>query len=85
MSTTTTVIGTIHGPGLSGLVTVTGGSTEPAVSIPSSQGKGGQVYMVVEDDNDIVEVGTAQGFNKIVEPKRERADPPSIQPLASGG
>ena len=41
--------------------------------------------MVVEDDYNIVEVGTAQGFTKIVEPKRERADPASILPHASRG
>ena len=41
--------------------------------------------MVVEDDDDIVEVGTAQGFTKIVEPKRDRADPPFILPCASRG
>ena len=85
MNTTATVIGTIHGPGLPRLVTVAGGSTEPMVSIPSSQGKGGQVFMVVEDDDDIVEVGTAQGITKIVEPKRERVDPPSIMPHPSQG
>ena len=32
--------------------------------------------MVVEDDDEIVEVGTAQGFTKIVEPKREKVDLP---------
>ena len=41
--------------------------------------------MVVKDDDDIVEVGTAQGFTKIVEPKRERADLPSIMPHTSRG
>ena len=35
--------------------------------------------MVVED-NDIVEVGGAQGFTRITEPKKERTDPPSISP-----
>ena len=32
--------------------------------------------MVVEDDDEIVEVGTAQGFTKIVELKKEKVDPP---------
>ena len=41
------------------------------------------IFMVVEDDNDIVEVGTVQGFTKIVEPKKERTDPPSIPPHTS--
>ena len=41
--------------------------------------------MVVEDDDEIVEVGTAQGFTKIVEPKKEKLDPPSIPPHASRG
>ena len=85
MSTTTTIIGTIHGPGLPGPITAVGGSIEPVVSISTSQGEGSNIFMVVEDDNDIVEVGTAQGFTRIVEPKRERADPPSIPPHALGG
>ena len=41
--------------------------------------------MVVEDDNDIVEVGMAQGFTKIMELKRERVDQPTIPPRTSGG
>ena len=41
--------------------------------------------MVVEDDDDIVDMGRAQGFTRIVEPKRERTDPPSILPHASRG
>ena len=85
MSTAPTIIGTIHGPALPGPITVAEGSAEPVVSVSSSQRKGGQVFMVVEDDDDIVEVGTAQGFTKIVEPKRERVDPPSIPPHASRG
>ena len=41
--------------------------------------------MVMEDDDDIVEIGTAQGFTQIVEPKKEKTDPPSIAPHASRG
>ena len=41
--------------------------------------------MVVEDDDDIVEVRMAQGFTKIMEPKRQRADPPPIPPHTSRG
>ena len=36
-STTTTIIGTIHGPGLPGHITAAGGSTEPVVSASTSQ------------------------------------------------
>ena len=75
MSTSTTIIDTIHGPGLPGHITVAGGSTEPW----------DQVFMVVEDDDDIVDEGRAQGFTTIIEPKRERTDPPSILPHASRG
>ena len=41
--------------------------------------------MVVEDDDEIVEVGMAQGFTKIVEPKKEKVDPSPIPPHASRG
>ena len=41
--------------------------------------------MVVEDDNDIVDVGRAQGYTRIIQPKRERTDPPFILPHASRG
>ena len=85
MSTTTTIIGTIHGSGLPGPITAAGGSTKPVVSASTSQGEGSQIFMVVEDDDNIVDVGTAQGFTKIVEPKRERADPPLIPPHSSRG
>ena len=84
VNTTATMIGTIHGPGLPGSITIAGGSTEPMVSASTSQGEGSQVFMVVEDDDDIVEIGTAQGFTQIVEPK-EKTDPPSIAPHASRG
>ena len=85
VSTTTTIIGTIHGPGLPGSITTVGGSIEPVVSVSTSQGEGSNIFMVVEDDDDIMKVGTAPGFTKIVEPKRERVDPPSIPPHTSGG
>ena len=84
VSTAATVIGTIHGPGLPEPITVAGGSNEPHTSILPSQEKESQVFMVVEDDN-IVEVGGAQGFTRIIEPKKERTDPHSIPPHASTG
>ena len=83
-TTTATVIRTIHGPGLPGSITVAGGSTEPIVSASTSQGEGSQVFMVVEDDDDIVEIGSAQGFTQLVEPKK-KTDPPSIMPHTSRG
>ena len=39
--------------------------------------------MVVEDDDNIVEVGTAQGFTLIMELKKKKTDPPSITPHIS--
>ena len=84
-STTATVVGTIHGPDIPGHIAAVGGSIEPVVSVSTSQGEGSNIFMVVEDDNEIVEVGTAQGFTKIVEAKREKVDPPSIPPHASRG
>ena len=60
MDTSSTVIGTIHGPGLLGPITVAGGSTEPKISVLPSCEKGSQVFMVVEDDN-VVEVGGLTG------------------------
>ena len=41
--------------------------------------------MVVEDDDDVVEIGSAQGFTQLVEPKKEKTDPPSTMPHASRG
>ena len=85
VSTTGTVIGTIHGPGIPGHFAAVGGSIKPVVSASTSHGEGSSIFMVVEDDDEIVEVGTAQGFTKIMEPKREKVDPPSIPPHASRG
>ena len=85
VSTTGTVIGTIHGLGIPGHIAAVGGSIEPVVSISTSQGEGSSIFMVVEDDDEIVEVGMAQGFTKIVEPKREKVDPPFIPPHALRG
>ena len=84
-TTATTVIGTIHGPGLPRPITVDGGSTEPIVSASTSQGEGSQVFMIVEDDDDIVEIGSTQGFTQLVEPKKEKTDPPFTMPHASRG
>ena len=84
MSTAATVIGTIHGPGLPGPITIAGCSNEPQISVLPPQEKKSQVFMVVGDD-DIVEVGGAQGFTRIIEPKRERMDQPSIPLHASAG
>ena len=80
VSTTGTIIRTIHGPGIPGSITVVGGSIEPVVSIFTSQGEGSNIFMVVEDDDKIVEVGMAQRFTKIMELKREKVDPPPIPP-----
>ena len=41
--------------------------------------------MIVEDDEDVVEIGSAQGFTQLVEPKKEKADPTSTMPHASKG
>ena len=76
VSTTGTVIETIHGPGIPGPITVVGGSIKPVVSISTSQGEGSNIFTVVKDNDEIVAVGTAQGFTKIMEPKREKVDPP---------
>ena len=85
VSTTATVIGTIHGPGVPGHIAAVGGSVEPVVSISTSQGEESNIFMLVEDDDKIVEVVMAQGFTKIMEPKKEKVDPPSIPPNASRG
>ena len=51
-------------------------SIEPVVSTSTSRKGESSIFMVVEDDDEIVEVGTSQGFTKIVEPKKEKVDPP---------
>ena len=76
-----TMIGTIHGPGVPGHIATVGGSVEPVVSTSTSHEGESNIFMVVEDDDEIVEVGTAQGFTKIMEPKKEKVD----QPHASRG
>ena len=76
VSTTPTMIGTIHGPGVPGHIATVGGSIKPVVSVSTSHEGRSNIFMVVEDDDKIVEVGTAQGFTKIVEPKKEKVDPP---------
>ena len=75
VSTAPAVIGTIHGPGVPGHIAMVGGSVENVVSASTSCEGESNIFMVVEDDDEIVEVGTAQGFTKIVEPK-EKVDPP---------
>ena len=74
----------MHGPGLPGPITITGGSTEPQISILPPPEKESQVFMVVEDDN-VVEVSGAQRFTRLIEPKKERMDPPTAQPHTSRG
>ena len=76
VSITPTVIGTIHGPGVSGHIAMVGVSVEPVVSASTSHKGESNIFMVVEDDDEIVEVGTVQGFTKIVELKKEKVDPP---------
>ena len=76
VSTAPTVIGTIHGPGVPGHIAAVGGSVKPVVSTSTSHKGESNIFMVVEDDDKIVEVGMAQGFTKIVEPKKEKVDPP---------
>ena len=76
VSTVPTVIGTIHGPGVAGHIAMVGGSVKPVVSASTSHEGESNIFMVVEDDDEIVEVGMAQGFTKIVEPKKEKVDPP---------
>ena len=76
VSTAPTVIGTIHGPGVPRHIVMVGGSVEPVVSISTSREGESNIFMVVEDDDEIVEVGTAEGFTKIVELKREKVDLP---------
>ena len=76
VSTTPTMIGTIHGPGVPRHITTVGGSVEPVVSASTSHDGKSNIFMVVEDDDEIVEVGTAHRFTKIVEPKKEKVDPP---------
>ena len=71
------MIGTIHGPGTPGLIATVEGSVEPVVSASTFCEGESNIVMVVEDDNDdIVEVGMAQGFTKITEPKKEKMDLP---------
>ena len=76
VSTTPTTIGTIHGPGVTRHITMVGGSVEPVVSTSTSHDGKSNIFMVVEDDDEIVEVGTAHRFTKIVELKKEKVDPP---------
>ena len=82
--TSATIIGTIHGSGLPRPITVVWGSTEPEISNLPPPEKDSQVYMVVEDDN-VVEVRGAQNFTKLIEPKKERMDPPTVQSHAFRG
>ena len=77
VSTTPTMIGTIHGPGVPGHIAAVGASIELVVSASTSCEGESNIFMVVEDDDEIVEVGTAQGFTKIVELK-EKVDPPHV-------
>ena len=79
------MIGTIHGPGVPGNIAAVGGSVQPVVSTSTSQEGESNIFMVVEDDDQIVEVGMAQGFTNIMEPKNEKIDPPPITPHASRG
>ena len=51
VSTTTTVIGTIHGPGVPGHIAAVGGCVEPVVSTSTSQEGESNIFMVVEDDD----------------------------------
>ena len=83
VSTTDTVIETIHGLGVPGHIAAVGGSVEPVVSISTSQEGESNIFMVVEDDDEIVEVRMAQGFTKIVEPKKQKVDLPPIPPHTS--
>ena len=76
VSTTPTMIGTIHGPGVPRHIAAVGGSVEPVVSASTSREGESNIFMVVEDDDEIVKVGMAQGFTKIVELKKEKVDPP---------
>ena len=85
VSTTPTMIGTIHGPGVPRHIAAVGGSVEPVVSASTSHEGQTTIFMVVEDDDKIVEVGMAQGFTKIVELKKEKVDPPLIPPHTSRG
>ena len=55
VSTAPTVIGTIHGPGVSGHINMVGGSVEPVVSASTSHKGESNIFMVVEDD-EIIEV-----------------------------
>ena len=85
VSTAPTVIGTIHGPGVPRHIAVVGGSVEPVVSASTSHKEDSNIFMVVEDDDEIVEVGTAQGFTKIMELKKEKVDQPLIPTHTSRG
>ena len=85
VSTTATLIGTIHIPSVPGHIAAVGGSVEPVVSASTSQEGESNIFMVVEDDDEIVEMGTAQRLTKIVEPKKEKVYPPSIPPHTSRG
>ena len=76
VSTAPTVIGTIHGPDVPRHIAMVGGSVKPVVSASTSREGESNIFMVVEDDDEIVEVGMAQGFTKIMEPKKEKMDPP---------
>ena len=63
VSTTPTMIGTIHGPGIPGHIAAVGGSVGPVVSASTSQERESYIFMVVEDDDKIVELGTTQGLD----------------------
>ena len=77
VSATPNVIGTIHGPGTPGLIAAVEGSIEPVVSASTChEGECNIVMVVGDDEDDIGEVGMAQGFTKIVELKEEKMDPP---------
>ena len=77
VSATPNVIGTIHGPGTPSLIAAVEGSIESVVSASTShEGEHNIVMIVGDDEDDIVEVGTVQGFSKIMEPKEEKMDLP---------
>ena len=79
VSATPNVIGTIHGPGTPSLIATVEGSIEPVVSASTScKGERTIVMVVGDDEDDIVEVGTVQGFTKIMEPKEEKMDLPHV-------
>ena len=79
VSAAPTMIGTIHGPGVPGHIAVVGGSVKPVVNASNSHEGDSNIFMVLENDDEIIEVGTAQGPPRSCSQRRKKWTHPTPQ------